>query len=62
MEGAFYCSQLAYKAYQQVGINLNTGWALDHIVGTSQIIFPQEIWSGFPRRVPVGQSESHGNA
>ena len=45
-EDAFYCSQLAYKAYQQVGINLNTGLAMEQLPGTNSIIYPQEIWSG----------------
>lgn len=49
-EAAFYCSQLAYKAYQWVGINLNTGLALERVVGTDKIIFPQEIWSGCTHR------------
>jgi cell wall-associated NlpC family hydrolase len=49
-EVAFYCSQLAYKAYQQVGINLNTGLGLEQVTGTDKIIFPQEIWSGCPHR------------
>lgn len=49
-EDAFYCSQLAYKAYQQVDINLNTGLAVERVAGTNQIIFPQEIWSGCPHR------------
>jgi hypothetical protein len=49
-EEAFYCSQLAYKAYQQIGINLNTGLAMEQLPGTNAIIYPQEIWNGFPRR------------
>lgn len=49
-EEAFYCSQLAYKAYQQIGINLNTGLAMEQLTGTNAIIYPQEIWNGFPRR------------
>lgn len=49
-EGAFYCSQLAYKAYQQVGIDLNTGLAMEQIPGTNSIIYPQEIWDGFSHR------------
>lgn len=49
-EEAFYCSQLAYKAYQQVGINLNTGLAMEQLPGTNTIVYPQEIWDGFPRR------------
>lgn len=47
---AFYCSQLAYKAYLEVGIDLNTGQGIPHFPGTSSIIFPQEIWSGCRHR------------
>jgi cell wall-associated NlpC family hydrolase len=50
-EEAFYCSQLAYKAYQQIGINLNTGLAMEQLPGTNAIVYPQEIWDGFPRRL-----------
>ena len=42
-EDAFYCSQLAYKAYQPWHINLNTGLFMEQIPGTNQIIYPQEI-------------------
>jgi len=49
-EDAFYCSQLAYKAYQQIGIDLNTGLAMEQFPGTNAIIYPQEIWNGFPHR------------
>ena len=49
-EETFYCSQLAYKAYQQIGINLNTGLAMEQLPGTNAIIYPQEIWDGFPHR------------
>jgi hypothetical protein len=49
-EGSFYCSQLAYKAYEQVGINLNTGLAMEQLPGTNAIIYPQEIWNGFSHR------------
>ena len=45
-EEAFYCSQLPYKAYLAHGINLNTGQGVPNLVGTSSIVFPQEIWSG----------------
>lgn len=45
-EDAFYCSQLAYKAYLPHGIDLNTGQGVPNVKGTSRIIFPQEIWSG----------------
>jgi cell wall-associated NlpC family hydrolase len=49
-DDAFYCSQLAYKAYQSVGIDLNTGLAMEQLPGTNQIIYPQEIWGGFSHR------------
>jgi hypothetical protein len=49
-EEAFYCSQLAYKAYEQVGINLNTGLAMEQLPGTNAIVYPQEIWNGFSHR------------
>ena len=49
-EDAFYCSQLAYKAYQQIGIDLNTGLAMEQLPGTNGIIYPQEIWNGFPHQ------------
>ena len=49
-EESFYCSQLAYKAYQKVGINLNTGLAMEQIPGTNAIIYPQEIWDGCSHR------------
>ena len=47
---SFYCSQLAYKAYQQIGIDLNTGLAMEQLPGTNAIVYPQEIWDGFPHR------------
>lgn len=49
-EEAFYCSQLAYKAYQQIGIDLNTGLAMEQLPGTNAIVYPQEIWNGFSHR------------
>ena len=45
-EKSFYCSQLVYKAYQQVGIDLNTGLSMEQLPGTNKIIYPQEIWDG----------------
>ena len=50
IEEAFYCSQLAYKAYQQIGIDLNTGLAMEQLPGTNAIVYPQEIWDGFSHR------------
>lgn len=49
-EDAFYCSQLAYKAYQTIGIDMNTGLAMEQMPGTNQIIYPQEIWDGFSHK------------
>jgi hypothetical protein len=52
-ERAFYCSQLAYKAYLAYGINLNTGKGVPNLPGTSDIVFPQEIWSACHHRKPA---------
>ena len=60
MEESFYCSQLAYKAYEQIGINLNTGLAMEQLPGTNAIIYPQEIWSGFSHRA-VARPDPSGN-
>ena len=49
-EEAFYCSQLAYKAYQQIGIDLNTGLSMEQLPGTNAIVYQQEIWNGFSHR------------
>jgi uncharacterized protein YycO len=51
-EKAFYCSQLAYKAYLRDGIDLNTEKGVPKIPGTKSIIFPQEIWSGCAHKRP----------
>ena len=45
-EDAFYCSQLAYKAYQRHAIILDTGLALPGLPGSEHIVYPQEIWDG----------------
>ena len=60
-EEAFYCSQLAYKAYEQIGINLNTGLAMEQLPGTNAIIYPQEIWNGFSHRAAKRDQPSTGN-
>lgn len=51
-DNAFYCSQLAYRAYLRSGIDLNTGAKPFNIPGTRSIILPQEIWDGCPHRRP----------
>jgi hypothetical protein len=57
-EEFFYCSQLVYKAYQRVGINLNTGLAMEGLPGTNLIIYPQEIWEGNIHRMTVGSEQT----
>jgi hypothetical protein len=49
-EDAFYCSQLAYKAYLPHGIDLNSDHGVPHIIGSSRIVFPNEIWRGCHRQ------------
>jgi hypothetical protein len=44
-EDAFYCSQLAFKAYLKEGIDLNTGKGMEKFSGMESIVFPQEIWN-----------------
>ncbi len=56
-EEAFYCSQLAYKAYQQIGIDLNTGLAMEQLPGTNAIVYPQEIWDGCAHRQASGDQD-----
>lgn len=60
-EEVFYCSQLAYKAYQQVGINLNTGLAMEQLPGTNAIVYPQEIWGGCSHRIANPNRQVQGN-
>ncbi|MBT3314145.1 MAG: hypothetical protein HN390_05985 [Anaerolineae bacterium] len=48
---AFYCSQLAYKAYEQIGIDLNTGMAMEQLPGSNEIVYPQEIWDSFSHKL-----------
>jgi hypothetical protein len=49
-EEAFYCSQLVYQAFRQVGIDLNTGLEMEGFPGSNRIVYPQEIWNGVPHR------------
>jgi hypothetical protein len=51
-EEAFYCSQLAYKAYLRHDIDLNTGLEIPAVPGTGSVIFPQEIWNCCAHRKP----------
>jgi len=56
-DDAFYCSQLAYKAYLKEGIDLNTNKGLPDVPGTESIVFPQEIWMGFEHVKAGGAGE-----
>jgi hypothetical protein len=56
-EDSFYCSQLVYKAYQRVGINLNTGLAMEGLPGANLIVYPQEIWDGNIHRMAAGSEQ-----
>jgi hypothetical protein len=52
-DGAFYCSQLVYKAYLAQGIDLNRDTGVPAGV-VSKVVFPQEIWNGcFHRRAEL---------
>ena len=44
-EDAFYCSQLAYKAYIRHHIDLNTEKGIPNIPFSKSIVFPQEVWA-----------------
>jgi hypothetical protein len=51
-EEAFYCSQLAYKAYLRHGIDFNTGRGVPGILLAEKIVFPQEVWESCVGRRP----------
>ena len=50
-DGAFYCSQLIYKAFLAYGINLNTDQGVP-AGRLSSLVFPQEIWNACPHQQP----------
>ncbi len=59
-EDAFYCSQLAYLAYMENDIDLNTNIGVPNLPFSDRIIFPQEIWNGCAhRRVHVHTEHGH---
>ena len=58
-ETAFYCTQLAYKAYLSHGINLNCAPEIVILPGTERIVYPQEIWEVCPHRQPGEKEISH---
>ena len=49
IDGAFYCSQLVYKAYLAQGIDLNRDAGVSAGL-LSKVVFPQEIWNGCVHR------------
>ena len=51
-DGAFYCSQLVYKAYLAQGIDLNTNQGVPG-GPLAPIVFPQEIWNACQHRQPA---------
>lgn len=51
-EDAFYCSQLAYKAYQPFEVNLNSEYGVPDLTLLRSVVFPQEVWSGCVHRRP----------
>lgn len=56
-DGAFYCSQLVYKAYHRFGIDLNTNRGVALGGPLQQIILPLEIWESCgERRAAPGTS------
>jgi hypothetical protein len=55
IDGAFYCSQLIYKAYLGENINLNTNQGTPAGLLAS-IVFPQEIWNASAHRQPEKQT------
>lgn len=50
-ESAFYCSQLAYKAYLPHGIDLNSEKGVPSFPLSQSIVFPQEVWEGCAVRI-----------
>lgn len=49
-DDSFYCSQLAYRAYQPHGINLNSRPEIKVLPLTQRIVYPQEIWDSCHHR------------
>jgi hypothetical protein len=49
-DGAFYCSQLVYKAYLPQGINLHGRSEADELPFAQGIVFPEDIWNACHER------------
>jgi hypothetical protein len=49
-DGAFYCSQLVYKAYLEYGIDLNINQGVPCGPLLDNLVLPQEIWNACAHR------------
>lgn len=49
-DSAFYCSQLVYKAYLSVGIDLSPQTDAQRVQFWDRVVFPQEIWDACVHR------------
>lgn len=49
-DGAFYCSQLVYRAYLAHGVDLNTNQGVPSAPILDKVVFPQEIWNACAHR------------
>lgn len=49
-DGAFYCSQLVYRAYLTHGVDLNTNQGVPSTPILDKVVFPQEIWNACVHR------------
>lgn len=52
-DGAFYCSQLIYKAYQTQGINLHAQLKQGAEALVPPIVFPEEMWNACLKKARV---------
>jgi hypothetical protein len=50
-DGSFYCSQLVYKAYLSVKIDIVANYAI-HVGPPDSVVFPQEIFNACPHLRP----------
>ncbi|MBI4911922.1 MAG: hypothetical protein HY823_04220 [Acidobacteria bacterium] len=49
-ENAFYCSQLAYKAYRPWGVDLNRNGGIPGLANSRRVVLPQAVWEACPIR------------
>ncbi len=49
-DGAFYCSQLVYRAYLAQGVDLNCNQGVPSTAALAKVVFPQEIWNACVHR------------